>query len=128
MGISVEEFDYLRIQGCIAPPVLIGRVRVWDIYELEIEARFTFKPMKAGGVYILKHGEFVKIGVAKNVAVRIQQLQTALPERIVLLKIIEGMDSKFESALHKRFRAHNTVGEWFRYEGAVKEWIEGGFQ
>jgi excisionase family DNA binding protein len=79
-------------------------------------------------VYVIRAGEMVKIGKAVNVAKRLKGLQTASPVPLSVIHTIASDDGDaLEIELHRRFAAHRANGEWFRLEGALAEWITGGF-
>src|SRR5438045_1216226 len=66
---------------------------------------------------------FVKIGYARCVGARLQDLQVSHPEELILLGVIAGSRAK-ESELQARF-AHLWVrGEWFRYTREVRLFIQ----
>lgn len=65
----------------------------------------------------------VKIGTAKQVAQRLAELQTGSPGQLVLIAEIEG-DRAEEMRLHAQFHSLRERGEWFRYDGALREYIE----
>ena len=81
-------------------------------------------------VYVISDGsEYVKIGMAKDLLKRLQQLQTANPRELQVLKTITVLDDcKVEAALHahfKEFRVHTKwkyQTEWF-LKSAVEEFI-----
>lgn len=54
----------------------------------------------------------IKIGVANNTGKRLKALQTANPERLIVLGTLQG-DEAEEAELHKVLAAHRMVGEWF---------------
>lgn len=76
-----------------------------------------------GFVYFIRGGEFIKIGYAKNVQNRIAGLQTNCPYE---LKLVYSMPGTFQTevGLHRRFKAHATSGEWFRWCDEIAEFIE----
>lgn len=67
-------------------------------------------------VYFIRAGAFgdVKIGFAANPLARLRQLQTSQPVKLRIIRVVEG-DRTTEGALHQRFAAHRTVGEWFSF-------------
>lgn len=81
-------------------------------------------------VYIVWDGsDYVKIGVASNLIRRMQELQTANPHELRILKTIEISDDiQVEAALHayfRDFRIHTVwkyQSEWF-LKSAVDEFI-----
>jgi len=75
------------------------------------------------GVYVLGFGAYVKIGISVDVDGRMIALQT--PEPVKLYGLVVGW-LREERELHKRFAAYRLQGEWFRREGELAEWINGG--
>ena len=75
------------------------------------------KGFTGSNVYFISDGEFVKIGKANNVQVRLSQFQTASPRPLKVLKVIECKDSKdayeLEKFLHQAFSEHHIRNEWF---------------
>lgn len=67
-------------------------------------------------VYLMRMGASgdVKIGVAKAPLVRMRQLQTSLPVKLRLIRVLDG-GHDLERALHARFAANRKAGEWFAY-------------
>jgi len=59
----------------------------------------------------------VKIGVSNDPEARLDDLQTGSPVPLLLLWQAHGGQG-LESALHKRFAAHRTHGEWFDFGDA----------
>lgn len=64
-------------------------------------------------IYFAQAGEFIKIGIAYNVAERLRQLQIHSPEDVTLLGTING-DYGVEQEIHKRLASARHRGEWFR--------------
>jgi len=62
----------------------------------------------------------VKIGCARCVADRVQQLQPVIPVPVV---VIATHTRNIEGELHHRLAAHRTHGEWFRYDDEVSRVI-----
>ena len=74
---------------------------------------------------VLKEGQSgaVKIGYsAKDPKGRLKALQTGHPDKLHMIGWIPGTMSD-EHALHQRFRKYWLRGEWFRYEGAVHDFV-----
>ena len=68
----------------------------------------------SGYVYLIRSGEFVKIGVACNVAQRLRTLQIAHATPLVLLGLAECEDPYgTEKKIHVRLAAKHMRGEWF---------------
>jgi hypothetical protein len=71
---------------------------------------------KNATIYVLGCGEHVKIGVTRDIAKRIRQLEAANPLPIVLLgKRTVPLASMLitEAWLHQRFATYRVRGEWF---------------
>lgn len=56
----------------------------------------------------------VKIGYSSEVRKRIGSLQTATPDRLILIRLIDG-GPRTEAWLHKKFSNLHVRGEWFEY-------------
>ncbi len=67
-------------------------------------------------VYFVRSGFVgdVKIGTAIDVAKRIRGMQTGHPQKLRILRVVEGGRAE-EAALHQRFAEFRTGGEWFRF-------------
>lgn len=81
------------------------------------------RPTPCPSVYVMRTGAFVKIGHTGNVRSRLSAVRTASPEPVDLVAVIPG-DAGAERALHDRFSDWRCSGEWFRFEGPVREWVE----
>jgi hypothetical protein len=67
-----------------------------------------------GVVYLLRMGEFYKIGKSNDPGRRIYELGIQLPEKHDLIHAIDTDDpSGIEAYWHKRFGRKQTNGEWF---------------
>src|SRR5262249_25951519 len=55
----------------------------------------------------------IKIGYSKNPKKRLDSLQTATPDKLVLLGAIQG-GLEHETAFHERFARFAVQGEWFK--------------
>lgn len=76
-----------------------------------------------GHIYFIQTGQFIKIGWSRNFDRRIAHMRGHNPLEVTLVGILEG-DRKQERILHREFSALHVRGEWFRLEGALKEYIE----
>lgn len=81
-------------------------------------------------VYFISDGEYVKIGISRNVKSRLSGLQTSNPKQLSLLHQIECIDSDYasllEQAFHRNFDNFCVSGEWFNLEwDVIKPQIEG---
>ena len=70
----------------------------------------------------------VKIGqTARAVAIRLEDIQRCNPNKLKVIGVIprwSGRCHETEEKLHHRFRKLLIHGEWFKYEGRLKSYIE----
>lgn len=83
-------------------------------------------PRKAGWIYVIQSGEFIKIGFATDVAKRVRGLETGSPHPIAVLHEMRGT-LEDEARFHGRFASYRVRGEWFRKDGDLAAWMEAGF-
>ena len=76
-------------------------------------------------VYIIGslHFGFVKIGYSKDVRKRLKQIQTGCPFELDIIARFPGTVA-IEKSLHDKYDEYRLRGEWFKYEGKLKEAIE----
>ena len=83
-------------------------------------------PTRAGYVYFLKSGPFVKIGVTRNVERRAAQLSAQPPfytEMIAFFWIADAYSA--ETRLHLRYAGARVRGEWFALDwGEIDEAVQ----
>lgn len=80
----------------------------------------------ANKVYFIqaKNG-LVKIGIANNVYLRLESLNTASPVDLNLLFWIETNEArKLESSFHNIFRSKHIKGEWFNLSPDDIDWVK----
>lgn len=77
-----------------------------------------------GFVYFIEAGGHIKIGFTINVQSRVAQIETSTPFTVTVLRQEPGTMAT-EAAYHIRFAAQHIKGEWFRFEGGLKEFLEG---
>jgi hypothetical protein len=70
------------------------------------------RPVVAG-VYFLRMGDFVKIGVSRDVLSRVERFATGAPAPLAILGVIPDAGRADEQDLHARFATHHANGEWF---------------
>jgi hypothetical protein len=70
---------------------------------------------KEGFVYLIKCGEFYKIGKTTNLEKRIKQLTTGNPYPLILVNSIYSLDiDSLEKSFHNYYRQKRIIGEWFK--------------
>ncbi len=74
-------------------------------------------------LYFIASGDTVKIGTTNDIEKRLGALQTSSPVPLQLLASVTG-DRDMERALHRAFIGYRESGEWFRYEGPVRQLVE----
>jgi hypothetical protein len=72
-------------------------------------------------IYLIRSGEWVKIGLSNRPWHRMSDLQTANPEPLEMLVVLPG-DQAFEGELHRLFQEYHHRGEWFRDNPRFTEW------
>lgn len=69
-------------------------------------------------IYVLRCGDFYKIGVSHDPAKRIRALQTANPHEIEIVVVIELAhilhNLPVEQSLHLHFKQYRHRNEWFK--------------
>lgn len=81
------------------------------------------QPQKDRKVYFIRAGDAVKIGIASDPHDRLAKLQTAHHQKLELIFVTKG-GRAHERTLHKRFKPYALTGEWFRYDGKLRAYLE----
>lgn len=111
--------------GVVEPPT--GGLECWCVRfgypvgaeEVSPTPRRTYSPRRddAGYVYVLRSGNYYKIGKSKHANKRIAAIQTASPFKVVRLARIETLDmDALERYLHRKFADKRVNGEWFELD------------
>ena len=94
----------------------VERIMFGDLYEPHIRRR-GFKGPKLPdlkGVYFVRSGDLVKIGMAISIKKRVNSFKTANPHEITLKGYIESKDPSWdEKKCHEIFSKLRKTGEWF---------------
>jgi hypothetical protein len=75
--------------------------------------------------YLIRCGDFVKIGITSDIEGRLRALESCNPHTLTVIALLRG-GRALERALHKRFAEQRHRDEWFREEGELADWIDGG--
>lgn len=78
---------------------------------------------KSSHVYFVRGGDMIEVGLAKDPAQRLRDLQVGSPLRLEILATIRG-SLAVEKGIHARFKDLRSHGEWFRAEPPILEFIE----
>lgn len=92
--------------------------------KLRGEPVIEVKTRQMSVVYIVRCGDFVKIGTTANFKPRLQKIRAATPFPISVVSIQYGDVAK-ERELHERFAAYRHHYEWFRVEGELATYLAG---
>lgn len=79
----------------------------------------------SGFVYIIRCGDFVKIGHSKNPKRRIKDMDACLPIEPILLATFPARRF-LETRLHFHLRHHRVRSEWFRWCEEIAEIVANG--
>ena len=104
-----------------------ARVRDWaaqkaeysDVASLLGAARTGGEPKRKadGSVYLLRAGEFCKIGRSDEIERRVKEIRVSLPSAAELVHTIQTDDPPgIEAYWHRRFADRRVNGEWFRLD------------
>ena len=73
-------------------------------------------------VYFIQAGPYIKVGTAKDVLSRLDQLKAGSPFPLTLLGAIPG-NRRREIQIHERFKHLRTHGEWFLSCDEINDYI-----
>jgi hypothetical protein len=91
-----------------------------------IEERIERLEQSPGCVYIIKCKNYIKIGFSTEFDKRLDSFKTDNPFPVSAIHVIDNVTVHVERQLHERFKRLRHQGEWFRYTGSLKRWIEQG--
>lgn len=110
VGVDVDDLDLRYVMFGKDMRFIWGQVR--DLSHWHLPRR---EPSPGKHLYFIRNptSGLIKIGVAKNVKKRLNQLGCACGVELELLRLIEGHGA-LETEFHVAFGEHRTVGEWFK--------------
>jgi hypothetical protein len=73
-------------------------------------------------VYFISCRDCVKIGIARDTAFRLREMQVHCPYEMTLLGVTDGGRS-VERGLHQRFARYRIRGEWFSLSDEIQQFI-----
>lgn len=126
LGISNGDFDRFLQLGQLPEPLIVNDRPVWPIHNLGFIKRRRKNHDRQQGVYVIGFDAYVKIGVSADVKTRLFALQEHLPAKLTIYRIFVGEGREGEAALHRHYADYRLRGEWFRKDGRLADWIEGG--
>ena len=66
-------------------------------------------------IYLMKGGNFYKIGIAANAKKRLSGIRVSCPFPVEIVKVWQSRDAaSVEEIMHSRFVEHHANGEWFQ--------------
>lgn len=76
-------------------------------------------------IYVIANLEFkvCKIGFSNNVHSRLTQIQTGCPFPLEIYKVFKG-NMKQERRIHQKYKHFRMKGEWFKFDGILKDNID----
>lgn len=83
------------------------------------------RQLSTGAVYFIrdKKGGPVKIGFSTNVEDRLSTLQTSHHGELYVMAAVAGAQT-LEREMHATFKAFRLKGEWFKFQGPLRKYIE----
>ena len=91
--------------------------------EMRVKRREPVERRHEPTIYAIGMTSYIKIGYTTCVGLRLKTLQTASPERLVLLGQRQGNRYQQQTILNK-FSSYRAHGEWFFRAKEIVSWIE----
>lgn len=123
-GVYTDEIFYAHWGNCAYvagkyfaqfPPDENGESWFWDHLPFEIQSHENATSSDKF-IYILKSGDYYKIGITTNIVRRKRELQTGNPIQLLFVcsSFFENA-AEFENILHQAFDEYRVKGEWFNF-------------
>lgn len=74
-------------------------------------------------VYFVRGGELIKIGWSRHVRSRVMGMKIGSPAALTVVALALG-GWELEAVLHAKYSEYHSHGEWFRYEGRLRELVD----
>jgi len=108
-----EKCDYIRPIKTKIPIDILMKMKSIKRIETDNE-KIKSQDVSFGYLYFLTDGDYVKIGVSKNVNKRISELNTSSAKEIKLIaKYCLPNPYSVEAILHQLLKRYRVNGEWF---------------
>lgn len=109
----------------------VGKSKNWKegAYQKEKERQNAVTASRKQGHYVYyiqwdNDPGFVKIGYSSSPAGRIAGFLTGNPRNLQVLRLEPVTSAQEELARHSKFDEYRHAREWFRYEGALREYVQ----
>lgn len=80
----------------------------------------------AESVYVIRCGDFIKIGMTLDLPQRVKDFQTGNPHQIEIIAVIDAAGRATETRLHRHFAKFRHRYEWFHLKGELADWVYRG--